>query len=297
MKNTNQRPKQKKKMTQADWIGIIGGFSITTIIFQMGSFGFVSAFLIAMISYWVVKEIALFFTKENEMKTPIVREKQQETGIIQKTENKSLNKKWVQIGFGIIVFIVIVGTSSSLDVSNEQMVEKITTLQAEQVSIPGFVKYSGEDAGLNFSVLFPTSNPESFNLDLEEGYIKSYQAPDIIDLEERKFVQYSVFFSVRKEGKILGEESIRAYLENYPKGKSVSSGGTLKKENMTTYKGLTAIEYVFNSEIQDTAMTHKGIVFVVDGIPIDLSVVYTNITPASSIYYDSYIKSFAILGK
>ena len=172
-----------------------------------------------------------------------------------------------------------------------------TTFQSDQVSIPGFVKYSGQEAGFNFNVLFPTMDPEIFDLDLKEVYIKSYQAPDIIDLEERKFAQYSIFFSVPREGKILSEESIRAYLEHYPKGKSVSSGGTLTKEEMTTYKGLTAIEYVFNSEMQGTAMTHKGIAFIVDGIPIDLSVVYTNITPISNVHYDSYIKSFAISGE
>lgn len=169
-----------------------------------------------------------------------------------------------------------------------------TTIQAEQVDIPGFVKYSNTEAGFNFSVFFPTTDPESYDLYLDEVYIKSFQAPHIIDLEQSKFAQYIVSFSIPKDGKILSNELIRAYLENYLKGKSISSGGTLTKETMTTYKGLTAIEYVFSSEMQGMPMTHKGVVFVVDGIPIDLNIFYANATPLSSIYYDDYIKSFAI---
>ena len=290
MKDVNQQPKPKKKMSKADWIGMVGGLFIASIIFQMGSFGFIPAFLIAMASYCIVKKIALTITKENQKLPEQEAAQNSETKPV---ENKGSKKNWIWIGVGIVVLLIVIGAFSSTEVSNIS-VDEPTTLQAEQVSIPGFVKYSNTEAGFDFSVLFPTSDPESFDLDLDEVYIKSFQAPHIIDLEQSKFVQYSVFFSTPSGGKILSDESIRAYLENYPKGKSISSGGTLTREEITTYKGLTAIEYVFSSEMQGVSMTHKGIAFVVDGIPIDLSVIYTNVTSLSNIFYDDYIKSFAI---
>lgn len=213
------------------------------------------------------------------------------------TKNKKLKNQWLWIGVGVLVLLTILGNFYSPDVSDSYVKDRATTLQSEQKSIHGFTKYSGKEAGFNFSVLFPTSNPKRFSLDLGDMYNTSYQSQDIINLEERKFVQYSCNFAVLQEGKILSEESIKAYLESYPKGKSGSFEGTLIKEEMITYKGLSAIEYIFNSEMYGTSMTHKGISFIVDGLPIDLSVVYTNLTPIANIHYDGYIKSFAILEK
>ncbi|MEX2411294.1 MAG: hypothetical protein WD607_07950 [Candidatus Paceibacterota bacterium] len=302
MKDINQQPKPKKKMTKADWIGMVGGLFIASIVFSMGSFGFIPAFLIALVSFWVVKKIALTFTKENQTEISnanpenhtlpsqeIVRNPK-----INPVGNKSSKKSWVWwIGAGIVVLFTIIGALSSPDAPNTS-IDNPTALQAEQVNIPGFVKYSNTEAGFDFSVLFPTSDPESFDLDLGFIYIKSFQSSDVIDLEQRKLVQYSVFFSTPKEGKILNDKSIKAYLENYPKGKSISSGGTLTKEEMTIYKDLTAIEYIFSGHIQGIPTTHKGIAFVVDGIPVDLSVVYSDVTSLSDVYYDDYIRSFAI---
>lgn len=61
-----QNDKPKKKMTKSDWIGAVVGFFIASIIFQMGSFGFIPAFIIAYGSYWIAKQIALSFMKETK---------------------------------------------------------------------------------------------------------------------------------------------------------------------------------------------------------------------------------------
>ncbi len=55
-----------------------------------------------------------------------------------------------------------------------------------------------------------------------------------------------------------------------------------------------AVEYVIKLEIQGVAMTNKGMGFVIDGIPVDLSVMYSDVTSTSNIYYDNFIKSFGI---
>lgn len=218
------------------------------------------------------------------------------------TDNKKSNTalkilEWIVVIILFFVAALIHGERTTRNIRESIETSQPTTLQAEQASIPGFVKYSNTEVGFDFSVLFPTSDTERFDLDLGEVFIKSFQAPHVIDLKQSKSAQYSVFFSMPKGDKILSDESIMAYLENYPKGKSISSNGTLTEEKMTTYKGLTAIEYVFSSEIQGIATTHKGIAFIVDGIPIDLSVVHSNVTPLSSVYYNDYIGSFAISGK
>lgn len=204
---------------------------------------------------------------------------------------------WIVATLIIIVifsfFLVFKGERTARDARND-IGTSTTSIQSEQANIPGFVRYAGQEAGFNFNVLFPTPQPESFYLDLKEVYIKSYQAVDPVDINREQFVQYSVFFSTPSAGRILSDESIRAYLKRYPEGKSASSGGTLIREEMTTYKGLTATEYIFNSEIQGIATIHKGVAFIVDGIPIDLSVVHSVATPESQIYYDEYLGSFGV---
>jgi hypothetical protein len=57
----------------------LSAFFIASIIFQMGSFGFIPAFIIACGSYWIVKKIAQSFLKEESdptgNRTPIIRMK------------------------------------------------------------------------------------------------------------------------------------------------------------------------------------------------------------------------------
>jgi len=58
---------KNKNWTKADKIGAIGGLVIISILFAMGSFGFIPALLITYGSYWIVKKIAQFFLKEESV--------------------------------------------------------------------------------------------------------------------------------------------------------------------------------------------------------------------------------------
>jgi len=218
----------------------------------------------------------------------------EKTDFLKRSEinHKSTFKRWILV-VAIICFsfCMVVGT---LIYTYENTKSKSVIISADKVTIPGFIRYSGEENDLNFSILFPTDDPMIYNLDQGDVFIKGYQAHDIINLEEKKFVQYNIFFSENKKGKILSEESIKAYLTSYVDSKSGSSWGSLVEKEMITFKGLMAIEYTFSSEMHEEKIIHKGIVFIVDGIPIDLSVVYTYLTPESKVYYSNYIKSFAI---
>jgi len=268
MKDVTQPKPEKRKLKKEDIIGLIFGISLA---WAIGLGGFIPYILGTVFGVW--------FT------------------------GKMLNskKRYLKVIFWILfVAVFLLGslihgerTTKNIFRNTEN---KPTTLYADQVTIPGFTKYTDTDreSGFEFSILFPTNSPETYDVDLKEVYVKSYQAHHILNLEEKKFAQYNINISVPQEGKILSEEAINAYLTNYPEGKIAPLNGVLIKKEITTFKGLMAVEYVFNTEMYETKMVHKGIAFVVDGIPIDLSVVYTNLTPESNVYYDGYIRSFAI---
>ena len=223
-----------------------------------------------------------------------------------KIENTDKDKK-IHVAFKIIgwvlvvlLFLIVVSIYGERTAKNifRSTESKPTTLYSDQVTIPGFVKYTDteKESGFKFSILFPTNSPETYDLNLESGYIKSYQAHHIFNQEEGKFASYNLHIAVPKVGKILSEESKRAYLMNYPESKVASVNGILTKKEMTTLKGLMAVEYKYEYtyEMYEIEMVRKGISFIVDGIPIDLSVGYTSSTSESSVYYNDYIKSFAI---
>ena len=127
-------------MTKADWIGMVGGLFIASIIFQMGSFGFIPAFLIAMASYWIVKKIALTFTKEKTTETSdstTENETQPKQEVVQNmeakpTKLKSSKKKWIWAGVGVVLLIVI-GALSSTSVPDED-IDLVTTDKSSDFS-------------------------------------------------------------------------------------------------------------------------------------------------------------------
>lgn len=57
-------PNNKKKLSTADWIALAGGIFVAQMIFKLGDFGFLPAFIIAFGSYWLIKQIVMLFTKE-----------------------------------------------------------------------------------------------------------------------------------------------------------------------------------------------------------------------------------------
>ena len=112
--------KPKKKMTKADWIGVVVGFFIASIIFQMGGFGFIPAFIIAYGSYWIVKKIAQSFLKEekeNPQESTVENSDEPEQ---QKTPKEATNtkpkksKKWLLWTGIIIVVLIFISTLSNL---------------------------------------------------------------------------------------------------------------------------------------------------------------------------------------
>lgn len=73
MYGITQPVKLKKKLTRADWIGIIGGFGLAVIITNIFELGFLPATLTALIAYWVVKRAALL--NVNDIRFSLGRDK------------------------------------------------------------------------------------------------------------------------------------------------------------------------------------------------------------------------------
>lgn len=164
----SQNDKSKKKMTKDDWIGMVVGFFIANIIFQMGSFGFIPAFIIAFGSYWVVKKIAQLLIKEDKEKSEehnqefISNSKPHNTqNEVKNIEHKKSKKGPVWAGVIIIAIIFIVAVFSNQ--TNEQNVEL--------VKIDKSVSYSEQDGNLyrNTKYNFRIKFPEGWNIEAGDG--------------------------------------------------------------------------------------------------------------------------------
>lgn len=177
----SQNSKSKKKMTKADWIGAIVGFFIAGIILQMGSFGFMSAFIIAYGSYWIVKKIAQLFLKEGSKKfcEPVQKDGNKYKQEIIQNEEKNITPKkfkkkliWVCI---IVIFIIIIFS----ELPNQQDVELTKTDKNDS--------YSEQSGNLYRNIKY------DFRIKFPEGWeIKSGDGPNIL----RKAVNNNHMISV-----------------------------------------------------------------------------------------------------
>jgi len=234
-----QQEKPKKKMTKADWIGMVGGLFVASIIFQMGSFGFIPAFLIAMVSYWVVKKIALSFTKENKVGTPDQKEIQAKTDVVQQTEtmpikNKGSKKKWIWIGIGIFVLIIIISIFSSSNVPNEDISLLKTDKGAETSEVSGNLY---RNTKYNFRIKFP----ENWDIKVGDGpniVQKAVQGNNTISVGVKEIpAEYGDKSATIKDIMTLAEYKdsiLEGVKEKFPGAKLLDYGET-KLDNVSTY--------------------------------------------------------------
>ena len=241
MKNITQQEKPKKKMTKADWIGMIGGLFIASIIFQMGSFGFIPAFLIAMASYWVVKKIALAFTKEKtaEASDPkIENETQPKQEVVQNMEakpkeNKSSKKKWIWIGVGIFALIII-GIFSSSNVPSEDVLLPKTDKGTETSEVSGNLY---RNTKYHFRIKFP----ENWDIKVGDGpniVQKAVQGNNTISVGVKEIpAEYGDKSATIKDIMTLAEyrdSILDGVKEKFPGAKLLDYGET-KLDNISTY--------------------------------------------------------------
>lgn len=234
-----QQEKPKKKMTKADWIGMVGGLFVASIIFQMGSFGFIPAFLIAMVSYWVVKKIALSFIKENKVGTSDQKEIQAKTDVVQQTEtmpikNKGSKKKWIWIGIGIFVLIIIISIFSSSNVPNENISLLKTDKGTETSEVSGNLY---RNTKYNFRIKFP----ENWDIKVGDGpniVQKAVQGNNTISVGVKEIpAEYGDKSATIKDIMTLAEYKdsiLEGVKEKFPGAKLLDYGET-KLDNISTY--------------------------------------------------------------
>lgn len=204
-------------------------------------------------------------------------------------------KSWYTKWWGILIIIIVCVNIATLINSQKTLQEinnsnDVANIGAENnTKIDGFTKFTSEELG--FSVLFPETPKENI-LDLAELTIYNFQAHKIIN--EKNSVQYDVFYTDMRNEKILEDNFVRTYLNNYISGKLSEWHGKSLKENDITFRGFSAKEYTFVSEFHKIEMMHKGLFFIIDGDKIELSIIYPQTLNEESTEYENFKKSFSL---
>ncbi|EKD99436.1 MAG: hypothetical protein ACD_22C00256G0009 [uncultured bacterium] len=84
------------KLSRVDWVALIGGLFITSLIFKIGNFGFIPALIIGFGAYWITKKIAILLLEKKNIP------------VAPKTTASSSIKKKPQLRKTTLLFIAIV---------------------------------------------------------------------------------------------------------------------------------------------------------------------------------------------
>jgi len=193
----------------------------------------------------------------------------------------------------LIIFIIcIVYTIFQLYLGSHQrgaiLKEKVNVESAIFDVVPGFELYTDELQ--RFQILFP-GQPEVNNLKFNGNSLTHYKSLNLIDNEN--FAQYSVAYL---DSEIFTKQAINVYLESYVKGKIIGldDGAKVISNELTKYKGILAKEYLIEYLSEGIIIKNKGVVFISNGDPIDLSVSHPSTMNTNSIYFNEFINSFEL---
>jgi len=140
-----------------------------------------------------------------------------------------------------------------------------------------------------FRVLMP-SDPQVMNIDPTGNiHVRIYQSRIHGGL-----VQYSVFCHFFQK-KILQKESIRTFLDSYLPDRLVGvDDGQIIQKKLTMFRGFEAKEFKYSSAEGDAEFIYQGIVFLIDGDSISLTMVYPKET-TPELTFDAFTESFELL--
>jgi len=159
------------------------------------------------------------------------------------------------------------------------------------IIINGFSRFSSDAFG--FSVLMPDQPKENI-VDISDMTIHNFQTERVVN--EMNPMVYSVNFTVNNNGKILSDDSISAFLDNYLSGKlSIATNAKIIEEKNTIFKGFRAKEYKYLDTIDSIEIEHRGIIFIIDGDHITLSIAYPSSLKENLVKYDEFKKSFNLM--
>lgn len=140
-----------------------------------------------------------------------------------------------------------------------------------------------------FRVLMP-SDPKVMTLDPTNNiHVRIYQTQI-----QGGLVQYNVFSHLFKK-KILQDESIRTFLDSYLPDRLVGvDDGQIVRKEITKFRGFDAKVFEYNRIEGDAEFIYQGIVFLIDGDSISL----TMVSPKESmpeLTFDKFTESFELL--
>lgn len=167
------------------------------------------------------------------------------------------------------------------EVASDAKLTKLT-----EIEIDGFTRYTSKKD--SFIVLFP-QEPKINKYEITEQKIRQYQSynKDIT-------IQYNVFI-MENNLKILSDKAIDAFLNNYVESKIETLNGTIISEKSLEFQGFKAREYIYSYILFDIKIIHKGVIFIVDGDPIQLSVSCPEIIDESEVNYKEFVNSFQLV--
>ncbi len=320
---------KRKNLSKSDWIGAIVGFSIAVIIFQFNNFGFILAFAIAYGSYWIVKQIALLFIKEEDDKEKQEIKKEKTEVKENEIENDEQYKDFIKRNktnvdgmsdrkFKIVIFIIItiiiiaiiahlIFVKASQNVLNSTKKEEVNSnkeLSQSDINMFGFQRYYGSEEDIKFSLLFPTSDlleePNRMSFDINSVNSVAYQSYKVFgSVSDMEAAMYSITFQDLKENESFYEENKDLYFENIGEISSLLFGeGELMYKNRVDFKDFDAVKFAFYRFDHGTKIIHKRLTFLFEGKPITLSVVYPEeIGNEFDIYFDEFVDSLTIESK
>ncbi|MFC1633875.1 hypothetical protein ACFL5Z_03470 [Planctomycetota bacterium] len=169
----------------------------------------------------------------------------------------------------------------------EEVAEPNDTEKPEEVLAATPIRYISRKDG--FRVLLP-SDPTVMNLDATNNtHVRIYQTKAHDGL-----IQYNIFCHFF-EKKFLTTESIRSYLDSYLPDRLVGiDEGQIVRKILTTFIGFDAKEFEYISAVGDTEFIYKGVVFLIDGDSISLTMVYPKQLPPDLVF-DEFVESFELL--
>lgn len=147
---------------------------------------------------------------------------------------------------------------------------------------PAFIPYS--NGTLGFRAAFP-GKPESFDLDLADVQIRSFQSTDT-----RTKAKYSIFFNLHNN-KFLDRAAVDSYLDHFTDRMPDTIGLTLSRKQKLVFRGFPAILY----ETSAGELATRSIIFVFDGDSIRLSVLYPKTAFREPPRWQEFVESFVLL--
>ena len=195
---------------------------------------------------------------------------------------------WVGLIFGTAILLIAIVPFVMLYRTDSSSINPRSVEAGVSEMIPGFYLYADEAKGI--SIFFP-DEPEITNLESDDIPITHWSALRV--LSETELIEYKLAYT---DTQIFSSASIEAYLDIYPEGRALGISTTSKilSNNSTKFKGLPAREYTFEYEAYGALIKNRGLVFVVDGKPIDLLVSYHDTIDDSEVHFAEFIDSFQI---